>query len=806
MNLRKIIALLLVALFLFSSVSCVSEKSPEISDTDKQGESQADYVSNSFGGLTEEDAEDYFSVEKFVLPPLLDEEEFISVRFLGDSQGFYAVREIQAGDPALVTEDSPDSYKFILKTEILYYSNIMELQWTFDLVHDLILGSDIWRDEVMHYAFQDMLISESGEFCFVFYASSADGVDTYMCKLDRQGEPVPGLLHLEKDSEINEFLLGQTQIDGYGNIYMQYHDGRSEMSLRWVAVFSPTGEFIYKVGDKSGDYVDGYQFMNLVSYNSSVYVTAKNWKDNFESSSVFRLDMETQDVAEREIQSSLFTEAVDWNGYIYAETAAGIWRLDLESGESIPFVLWKNLEEQVVKAYHYFFVLSDDRVLVTVETGNTGLQGYMPVYETYLLEREKRTERDSENGGSERKILTIGGCGIAMDSALLSAVNAFNRGHTDIRAEIVDYTESQDGTLSRSDSIKQMNMRIVSGEAPDVFYDNGSCLLNFPQYAAMGLLEDINALITADSSFDSSAYSDLIFSFTNQENQMFYSIGSYSAQGFLMKKTNVPSQEAWTIEAFESFVRDLPGGKMSLSEIEYEYLLQCMVHVYFSSLVDYSVPAANFDTANFKNILRFCKEYGMRSSEMDWDKWERDSLRREEITIGLRFGDVISVNEWRILWNTCGSDVTVLKYPGIDSDGWEEAYLGMSRGTFAISAESSLTDAAWDLVKLLWSEETQNEYMKWLRFPVLHSELSAAIDMVQVIPEGEYSVNNAPLPDEGVEELLSILNGVTRLELLDWDIFLIVWEESQAYFEDQKDIDTTARIIQNRVMVHLNQM
>ena len=807
---KKVFCIFLSMIFLFLFVSCTDGGTPTLFETNSQTEArhedtQKDATRESafVQRLSAQDAEDRFSVREVPLPPLLEDEELLWIRFEGNEQWIFVLRDMEVERKGLYIDDSGLYGDTIWTSELLCFSHDMELQWSFHLMDDLIVAPDFWGESVWTCSIRSISLTESENVYLLIELSRhlSDGlykIDNYICKLNSLGEPVSELTLLEKAPELKgveqfkEFIVDREE-----RVYVYGCDAYAsfEEPYAYFAVFSMNGEFLYTIEDKNGDMYSGHQFRGLFMYASNLYIQASNHA-NSEKAFIFRVDHETQSLVTEFVKPSIFANFTSIqmnNNSFYMERGDGIYQVFLEDDESIPLVLWKNLEEQVSTRYRGFSVLSNDLILLMVEEGNTGLQGYLPDNKLYFLERNKG------NADVEKAVLTIGGCDINQDAALLSAVNTFNRMNTDVRAEIIDYTQSVDDTLSYSDKIKQMNIRMMSGEAPDIFYDSVSGLLNFPQYASTGLLEDLNGLITADSSFDDKDYSELIYSFATQNNELFYTVGSYSVHGFYAKKAVAFGCENWTIDEFDSFVRSLPGGKAMLSEVEQELLLRRFVHVYFSELIDYSVSTSNFTSENFKDVLRFCKDYGMRVSDMDWEKWESHLLRQGDIAIAMRFADIYCVDEWRIKWNESGSDITLLEYPG-------RGYLASSRGTFAISSASEQKGAAWDFVKLLWSEDIQDEYMKERKIPVHKGALESAISMIQIETAGEQHELNTPLPDDGVEELLSILDRVTRVELLDEDVFNIVWEETQAYFAGQKDIDTTAGIIQDRVTTYLNQM
>lgn len=71
---------------------------------------------------------------------------------------------------------------------------------------------------------------------------------------------------------------------------------------------------------------------------------------------------------------------------------------------------------------------------------------------------------------------------------------------------------------------------------------------------------------------------------------------------------------------------------------------------------------------------------------------------------------------------------------------------------------------------------------------------------------GDYTISYGPLTDEQVQVFLDIFNNTHKTESSDKVIWNIVSEEAERYYQGEKDVDETARIIQNRVSTYVNEL
>jgi len=143
----------------------------------------------------------------------------------------------------------------------------------------------------------------------------------------------------------------------------------------------------------------------------------------------------------------------------------------------------------------------------------------------------------------------------------------------------------------------------------------------------------------------------------------------------------------------------------------------------------------------------------------------------------------------------------------------------------AMSAVSGHKDAAWSFLRYLFTEEyqTSDSYYGW-GFPTNQNAFNQMVERAMTVetytdengnevqqPIGSWYVDDGieveiyPPTQEQVDKVLAVLDNVSSAVSFDQDIFNIIQEEVQYFFENQKTAQDVAGIIQSRVNTYVNE-
>lgn len=138
----------------------------------------------------------------------------------------------------------------------------------------------------------------------------------------------------------------------------------------------------------------------------------------------------------------------------------------------------------------------------------------------------------------------------------------------------------------------------------------------------------------------------------------------------------------------------------------------------------------------------------------------------------------------------------------------------------AIMSTSEHKEAAWSFVRQMFTEEYQSKYRHWItRYPtnagVFENYLEDAMTPVyeydgegnrKEIPRSEhYGVEIYAAGEEDRRKFLELIESCDRLACADVAVYNIICQECGALFAGDKTPEETARLIQDRVSLYINE-
>ena len=631
----------------------------------------------------------------------------------------------------------------------------------------------------------------------------------YVIKLDADGNQVgdPILLVPEKVKAGETKHYNYVTWDNHDNFivsgYMYPENGGEGKGF--IDILDPDGKLLFTLEDESGKGQDGWQFNDIIFADKDKVYTAISYFNNT-GDTLAEIDFAGKKLGE-EIKVDMYLwQATVKDGKIYASDTSGLQCFNFEDQSTESIFYWKDLDLNISGDSATISVISEDTMFLTYDNYNrkTGT----PNMEWYIL------KRDAVNPNAGKKIIQIGGYYIGSSSPILEVIESFNKKNPDYRVEVMDYAfiNEMKSKTDYEEIEKTMNMMILSGEIPDILIGN-SYNLNFPLYASKDLFVDLNTFIANDDSFHKEDFVDLIFSLPAIDDKLYYTFTSFSIDGLMTSKSVLNGKTGWTLTELEALIDSSGAAETIFAETSHSRLVYQFINPALSSIVDMTSKKANFGSDYFKQILNFCKKYGVEDAMMDEKQqimmasgmmvWTDPMLQIKNGEIPFLFDNCYSAQRWKTNWNTGGSDITFTGIPGEN-----ENHIICTPDTFvAIAKDRQNQDVAWELVKALFDLETQKD--TYYGFPVLLEALDQLLEE-QKKPETDSYLAKlpeyAPLSDEGAKELREIVQKATKMSTYNTQIIDIIVEESEAFFADQKDIDATVKVIQGRVTTYLNQL
>ena len=487
-----------------------------------------------------------------------------------------------------------------------------------------------------------------------------------------------------------------------------------------------------------------------------------------------------------------------------------LYSIDLGTGVSSKMLSW--LDSDINASYiSGVAAVSDEQILVFCN--HYSMTGNNDTYELGVLTKTPASEIP------ERTILTLGA--EYLDSNVKDAVVDYNRKSTEYRITLVDYSQyntEDDYTLGA----EQLDRDVVSGNCPDIISLSTG---HQDKYIAKGALADLSALLEKD---DSISQDDLVagaLKAYTSDGKLYGLPYCFSVHSMIASVKLVGDRTSWTMADMAQVIEGLDDSVSVMDYTTQTSFLQQMVYQNINQFVDYGKATCSFDTDAFQQLLTASAKLPTEE-ELYGDNDDAAAISVDDTYQQIQSGDVLmtsvyisgdsySLKEFYGIYNNKDFGMVNIGYPTEEGSGVQ---LNISSG-LAISAKSKYTDAAWDFLKTLLTDDFQED--QW-SFPVtktaLDKSLAAAMeqdyytdengekvyyDQTGYIGDTEYTIS--PLTQEQVDEFKTLVDGASVAGNYDTDIMDIINEEATAFFSGDKTAADVAALIQNRVSIYLGE-
>lgn len=419
----------------------------------------------------------------------------------------------------------------------------------------------------------------------------------------------------------------------------------------------------------------------------------------------------------------------------------------------------------------------------------------------------------------QRTLLTLGA--EYLDSNIKDAVVAYNRKSNDYRITLVDYSQyntEEDYTLST----QQLDRDVISGNCPDIISLASG---HQEKYIAKGALADLSALLEKD---DSISQDDLVAGALKayiSDGKLYGMPYNFSLQTLIASVKLVGDRTSWTMADMAQVIEGLDDSVSVMQYTSQTEFLQQMVYQNMNKFVDYGKATCSFDSDDFKQLLAASAKLPT-DDELYGDDSDAVGVSNQDVYQMLQSGDLLlttsyisgdsySIKEFYGLYNNKDFGMVNIGYPTDEGSGVQISV----GGGLAISAKSKYTDAAWDFIKTLLSDDFQTD--QW-SFPVTKSAFDKAMaetmekdyytdengekvyyDQTAYIGDTEYTI--PALTQEQVDDFKTMVDNASVGGNYDSDILDIINEEAAAFFSGDKSADDVAALIQNRVSIYLGE-
>lgn len=660
---------------------------------------------------------------------------------------------------------------------------------------------------------------------------STDMSTAYLMHVAADGSTIANVdLSVTDDGTDEEDGMGSNissfAVDAAGNLYVTDYN--------YIYVLDAEGKLLFKIDDSqySGSLCRLQPDQVGILWYNYATDTAESTDENGQF--FIPVDLETKTWGEK-----IKMPANVWNVYpgddaydFYYKNNDNIYGYTFASDTKDKLVDWMACDVDTNNMYNTA-ILSDGRVAgITQEyTSDT------TTYQLIVLHRVDASEI------KEKTVLTLACMGL--DWNLRSQIVEYNKSNDQYRINVIDYSEyATDDDYNAG--VTKLTTEIISGSIPDLFLTSS---LPVDKYAAKGVIADLYTFMDQDSTMTRDYFVPQVLKALEKDGKLYELPNGFSVQTAFALSSIAEQYDIWNVAAVQDAMTQLQDGATVFSDgwTKTQVLNNCLSRN-LSTFVDWTTGKCSFDSEAFQQLLAFCNSFPDETSSddaiaygsaatavaIDAGEWESDVAR---IASGKQLMAVTSIYDLSdYIYNTysLNGKITFTGYPTEDGKSGNSFYINCP---LAISSTTKYPDAAWDFVKAMIqksNEEAEYMYALPISQAKFDEKLTAAMTeeyqldengeqvdwdgdgQPDLVSKGGYEVlggdpndyNWQPvyaLTQADIDQILALINATTGVYDYDTEILDIVSQEVSAYFAGDKDVQTTANMIQSRVNLYVQE-
>ncbi len=362
----------------------------------------------------------------------------------------------------------------------------------------------------------------------------------------------------------------------------------------------------------------------------------------------------------------------------------------------------------------------------------------------------------------------------------------------------------------------RLNSSISSGQADilDLTY------LDFNQYAVKDAFLDLFPYLEKGSLKKEDFLDNVLEGYTVDGKQLCIPRRFYF-RTVAGRASEVGTEPGWTAEELMALAD--AGGKSAVvgNQDGVDMVGGLFAGYCLEGFIDWEKRECSFDSAGFRGLLRWIREHTEDGIfEMSYSsKVPQELFLREEY--------IHSFLDCLVLTMKFGEDITLVGYPSGDGTAGIRA---KATDTLGILSSTSHKDGAWAFLEYYLSRE-DDEYQEkfFTRKSLLQKQAEDAVEPFYVpdgaggwltgedgsyvtAEKGKIYIEGEPIPYEYVprEQVDAVLEAIGNIDFTpesvqEQAIVDILVQEAAGYFNGEKSLDETVRVIQNRVQLVLGE-
>lgn len=404
--------------------------------------------------------------------------------------------------------------------------------------------------------------------------------------------------------------------------------------------------------------------------------------------------------------------------------------------------------------------LNEKKLIGTVMSFSTGAE------QIFYIEMCDHVEQQTE--------LTIAGFTYPMTLRL--AISEFNLAHPEYHINYHDYDE-----LYGSKAEEQFQLDMKSGIYPDLLVLNG---IDYEPYAKQELLEDLYPFIDSDPELKREDFLPNLMHSLELNGRLYRIPESFALETAVGLKEIFQDKREISIEdTMIASEQIIDGGSIYYGQ-DRELLVTKLLLRGYTQFIDPNTNTAKFNTQEFEEVLDFLFNMQDESSgEYQYEDPLLSLLKHEVLLLDIQIGYAATLE---VMLDKTNDGVSCVGYPGSNGPVF------WLNHPIAMLCASEHKDVAWEFIKILITTSGYNTRSGWL--PLI-DEINKSLEQEQE--------NGVRLST--IEMVKTMIYGTNESVYYNKNITDILWNEIQPFFEGHQTAEETARLINDRVQLYLDE-
>ena len=358
------------------------------------------------------------------------------------------------------------------------------------------------------------------------------------------------------------------------------------------------------------------------------------------------------------------------------------------------------------------------------------------------------------------------------------------------------------------DGIIKLQREVICGEGPDIIdYGTAFCTSDI----AGEYVEDLSVYLTKEYGDYNEKFYGNVFNAFSYKGKIYAIPSGFCIKTLVGKTKNLGGLESWDLEQMIDTYNEQQDMKLWPSATQMGVLTDVLIPN-MEKYLDWENGKALFDSDSFMELLTFTK--GLTTSPGKKPDYN-DLAENKALLYYLYASGEFDVSQVQRVFRD--DDVTYIGYPSDDKNG---TMVQTGGTTLAISIASKEKEGAWEFIKYVLSDEAQKKVQdgfsvnrKVMQDRILEAQTPEYTDSgsgdQEPSAKAEYylsedeTISIYSISEDEAKETEKLLNSQFCSANVDWKLYYVVLEESQAYLEGMQELDKTIENIQSRANIYV---